>query len=311
MNAKIVRSLFAATVTLGVTACGGGGGSGLASTPPPASSPSTSLLPAPTTGPSGGLIAPLQSGSAVMANPDGTRIWDFPYENVPIRVTQTAVDKNFHGDGTDTQRVKVFYPNLIGDGPFLSYAGGGWGLGETVAPDQLDWTAFGYWDPFRYSGLPNVSRGAWLAGLETSVQAIPTTGSATYSGTVLGLVSESHICQCTSVAELAGSVNLSADFSARAISGAMTDLTVNSQSYESGPMNDISFSATLMADSNMFTGTTMIASSASGLWAMDPAASGDLTGHFFGPVGQEVGAVWTLSDGVHNAIGAFGARKDP
>ena len=42
---------------------------------------------------------------------------------------------------------------------------------------------------------------------------------------------------------------------------------------------------------------------------MDAAATGAVNGGFFGPVAQEVGATWRLSDGKAQAVGVIAGTK--
>lgn len=306
-----IQALYsiAAPICLTLAGCGGGG-SGISSVP----SPIAPQAPAPPTsaGLGAALVAPAQSSSpgVVEALQGGPSIRDASLANIRLPVTQTAVAANFSGDAAETSRPKEFFPNLIGDGPFASNAGGGWSLGVTTASPDLDWTAYGYWDPFRFSALPQQSRGAWLAGLQTPLAAIPLSGTARSSGKVLGLASEYFLCQCNSVAEVTGNVALSADFNAHKLSGTMTGLSVRSTGNPSGPLNNISFSATIAAGRNLFAGTTVVSSVVEGPWALASNATGDLTGHFYGPSAEELGAVWTLFDATRRVIGSFGAGRE-
>jgi hypothetical protein len=313
MTDRYLLNLTLASILVTVlAACGGASGAGVVSTPPSSSSPPLSTSGPPTPPPpssvpaSTALIAPVQSTApgVIEATVGGPRIGSDAAMGMTFPVTQTAVAGNFGGDAIDTSRSKGFYPNLIGDGPFLTYAGGGWNLGAVVAPlNDLDWTTYGYWNPFPYSAIPHTSRGAWVAGFQTPFAAIPIAGSGQYSGKVLGLHGNSS-------GSISGDVNLQADFSTRTLAGNMTNLVVQAAGIATGAMNDVIFTATVSPGLNQFTGTTHAGAAPASPWALSTGASGDLTGHFFGPAAQEVGAVWTLADGQTRAIGSFGAKRD-
>lgn len=304
-NRNLFAISLASAMCVVLAACGGGGGQvASASTVAPPSGPTPP--PPSTVSADTPLVAPIQSTApaVIETTSASTTIHSEAAVNISLPVTQTAVASNFGGDAIDTARNKSFWPNFIGDGPYLTYTGGGWNLAARLGPgSDLDWTMYGYWDPFPYSGLPHISRGAWVAGFQTPLSTIPIIGTAHYSGQVIGLHSNS-------VGQISGDVTLQADFAARSLSGSMTNLMVQAAGVLPGSMNNVSFTATFATGLNRFNGTTLAGPAPNSPWAFAAGATGDLTGHFYGPTAQEVGAVWTLSDGPNRAIGSFGARKN-
>jgi hypothetical protein len=60
---------------------------------------------------------------------------------------------------------------------------------------------------------------------------------------------------------------------------------------------------------NRFRGATAVASTPSGLFTLSGTATGSITGAFYGPTAQNLGAIWTLSDGTTSAIGGVLAGR--
>jgi hypothetical protein len=176
-----------------------------------------------------------------------------------------------------------------------------------VVIDKLSYTAWGWWLVIPSSVTnppgPNATEfyGAWLAGYQTPGGSIPSSGSATYRGNVEGFVG--------GVADgpqyLTGGITITADFADRSVTGQATGLQIRGDDLPSAT-NDIAFSATFNPATDLFTGTTSV-TSADGLFS--GAASGVVSGRFFGPAANEVGGVFTLSDTGHQLIASFGASR--
>jgi len=73
------------------------------------------------------------------------------------------------------------------------------------------------------------------------------------------------------------------------------------------PWNDVSVGAAIAAGTNRFGGTTAVTSSPANSFSLKPSAAGSVNGAFFGPAAQQLGAVWTLSDGTISALGSVTA----
>ena len=195
----------------------------------------------------------------------------------------------------------------------------------TVAPtpaldtfgENLDYTRFGDWLYYYPTEGPTI-QAVWSAGFVTPAAAVPTSGTATYTGKTVGLYDESHPCGCLEWETLSfqGNMALTADFSGRTISGSFTGLRLTGGFVQNGigsvlpsTLNDVSFTAAIDPTRNWFTGQTGVTNHPTGVQAFDPGASGSITGMFYGPVANEVGGVWTLSDGIRRMIGSFGGKQ--
>ena len=77
----------------------------------------------------------------------------------------------------------------------------------------------------------------------------------------------------------------------------------NSQNGNTEHWNDVSITANIAAGSNTFNGTTAAASAPGLPMSLSGSAVGKINGAFFGPAAQNLGAVWSLSDGTGSAIG--------
>jgi hypothetical protein len=329
------RELLLGAVTIGLltlTACGGGSdGSaiGLATAPPPVSSappPPATTLSDPVANKSAPLVAGVltPSPAPIEATSTATKFstiispTTFPMlQTVAMPVTfagnadATAAGGTITADGANGYSFAVNTP-----APWFSY---------TVAPTpsletdgvDLDYTRFGSWLYYYPTEGPTI-QGVWSAGFVTPAAAIPTSGSATYSGKTTGLYDESHPCGCLQWETLRfqGDMALTATFGARTVNGDFTNLILTG-GFVTSPigtvlptkLNDVSFTAAIDPSSNRFVGQTGVTNQPAGPQAFDLSASGSITGMFYGPVANEVGGVWTLSDGVRRMIGSFGGRQ--
>jgi hypothetical protein len=153
------------------------------------------------------------------------------------------------------------------------------------------------------------SGGVWSTGFSTGPTAIPTTSTITYMGAVTGLISEYHIVGGEGVGLVRGNLSLNVDFATRTISGAISGLNVGTDGfYRTGPVNDLTFTATIDAGSNSYTGEVVSGPTPGGLNAFQAGVRGIITGQFFGPTAGESGGALTLSDGTARLIISFGAR---
>jgi len=150
--------------------------------------------------------------------------------------------------------------------------------------------------------------GVWTTGFVTRPASIPTTSTIGYLGAVRGLISEYHIPLGESVALVGGNLSLNVNFATQTISGTISGLTVGTDGfYRPGPVNDLSFTATINAGSNSYTGEVVSGPSPDGPNAFQAGARGTISGQFFGPNVREIGGVLTLSDGTSRLIISFGA----
>lgn len=175
----------------------------------------------------------------------------------------------------------------------------------------LDYMAFGSWLLARFppGEYEWINGGTFLGGYATPAGAIPTSGTATYTGTVDGLYDESGQPP-GDVAILMGDVSVTANFATRDLSGVMSNLRLGSDWVRHGTLNDIAFDARFDPATNMFSGSTRVTTQPGGLTAFAENASGVISGLFFGPSANEVGGVWNLSDHMHRLVGSFGAKRN-
>jgi hypothetical protein len=153
-------------------------------------------------------------------------------------------------------------------------------------------------------------RGVVAYGVETPASQLPATGTATYAGNFRGYYSVGN----ASGAITGGAVALNADFAARTISGAVTNVTITGQDGTTGRLNNImltggQFGAT-PAESTSFLGTAApAAATASTTLDVGGVAGGNFGGKFYGPQAAEVAGVVSLSGNNTLVQGAFGAKK--
>lgn len=316
--------LFLGVAPLLLIAACGGGGNGVESTPTPQPNPTPTPTPTPNPPPPAPPTVNLLPGvrstepTIVTAIPGGPRLSIYDYM-VPLTIT--AVGSSFSGDATTTNAGGSLFqmdgvPMLRLNNPAFTanYGGGrfylrdGRDFNQHIEAD-LDYVRYGSWWVSReVSGVGYLEdNGTFVGGLETPVSAIPTSGTASYTGSTVGHYSQYSMCHCASFASVEGHVQLTVDFGSRALSGVMTDMRVFDDLAPPAVMNDISFSASLLSSQNWFSGSTTVSSNPGGPYALNSNAAGSIVGSFYGPTAQEVGAVWTLSDGVRRVIGSFGA----
>ena len=149
--------------------------------------------------------------------------------------------------------------------------------------------------------LPAWRAGAFSAGSPTSGNAIPVSGSATFSGLAAGFYFDS-----TSLYPYATSANMTArvDFAARAIGFSTSDTRlVNNQMGVQATNQGLNLTGTLSYAQgiNAITG---------GVQTRDGALSGQANGRFYGPGAEEIGGIYALQgSGVARMIGGFGGKR--
>jgi hypothetical protein len=170
----------------------------------------------------------------------------------------------------------------------------------------LSYVGIGQWgnNSIGVQPLSNQSMAMGLFGYETPASATPTSGTAAYSGsgTVRGAVYVPYVGGPGS-AELKGDANLSVDFASGNITGKFNNITSFDGCF-TAPWNDVSVNAKIAPGTSKFSGTTATPSQPANTgYNLQPTATGSIKGGFYGPTAQQLGAVWTLSDGTASAIG--------
>lgn len=326
------RSVSVAAIFATLSACGGGGGGGIAFVPPPPSSPSTATPPpgqqplsTPVANNSPALVPGMltPSPARIEATSNSLGFSDLTGSTIFPILQTVATPGTFAGDANATAAGGTFdgyslQLNVNSSAPWFSYTVAPEKT-VTIDPDELDYTRFGSWVYWYPSEGPSF-HGVWNTGFVTPFSALPTTGQASYAGRTSGFYDESHPCGCNNwtTVSFAGDMNMTANFGARTLSGSFTNLAITG-GFVQGPgyeasllppkLNDVSFSASIDSARNWFSGNTSVTNQPVGPQAFTPDAAGSITGMFYGPVANEVGGVWTLSDSVRRLIGSFGGKQ--
>lgn len=155
--------------------------------------------------------------------------------------------------------------------------------------DYLTWGAWGYEFPGNYTVFP---MSPWIAGRLTPDAAVPTSGSATYSGDAWG-----QLVEPDQLSTVHGTTSLTADFGTRSLTGTFNDMR----------RGDGSAWTSANVNASWAGGTNLIVGSVNAANGM----AGDVRGAFFGPAAEELGGNWTLftQDGTTQAGGVFTGKR--
>jgi hypothetical protein len=176
----------------------------------------------------------------------------------------------------------------------------------------LSYVALGAWLEYWPPGREAQSFTEFLFGYETPAASLPHSGQAAFSGfadaNIFGSSFEVHAL----VSRASGNAALTADFASGKITGAFTNMQYV-ESTASGvsniPWNDVSVNASILAGTNKFSGSTGVTSTPQGPLSLKGSATGHIDGAFYGPTAQNLGAIWSLSDGPISAIGGVAAHR--
>jgi hypothetical protein len=174
--------------------------------------------------------------------------------------------------------------------------------------------ALGFEGDTAYWGLNYVVLGEWahwsggttgaitntLSGYETPVSALPTNGNAQFSGWTSGVVFKGS----SQGAYVYGKADISVDFLSGKIIGALTNMQADRT-----PWNDVSVSGSIAGGTNTFTGIAAVTNAPNTPLSLTGSATGRMDGKFYGPDAENIGALWTLTDGTGSALGGFLARR--
>lgn len=195
--------------------------------------------------------------------------------------------------------------NTFADSPFSARLPDGreifveeatWGFSDLAS------VMFGYWEvgkpfPSHHSG--------YVYGYESPASALPTSGTLTYTGRVVGRVFSPTVVGGPATAiHVFGNATVQVDFAARTVTGQLLGMRTG----PNDPFNVITFSASFASGTIQSTGTTATTASAGGV-ALGGSATGTVAARFYGANGRELGLVWTLYDGTRAAIGSAGMRN--
>jgi hypothetical protein len=177
----------------------------------------------------------------------------------------------------------------------------------------LDYASYGVWERrgrFDFRPFANdfgfISRGGAISfGVITEASAVPTTGSASYTGFMNGIYGEGG----TGTAFLLdGVAALTANFGSNSLQANFTNISASEFCFTCGGQAFRSFSANATISGNGFSGTASnVGLPVDGI---GPDMDGTIIGHFYGPSAQEVGGVFQLNgDDGSTAVGAFAAKQ--
>jgi hypothetical protein len=223
-------------------------------------------------------------------------IVDLSAKTIELKVPNLGVDTHLAiGASADTQlpngtfaSVTDLTPGGVGG---LNYAI----LGEWVLRDSTDKT--------------ETDAGVFAIGYQTPTASVPTSGSATYSR-MGGVSGDLYVPGPTSTdpavrLSLTGDASLTANFAANTVSGLLTNIVATAPGAAGTAWNKVAISGNITGDT--FSGGTTAATAPANANALNANATGSINGGFYGPLTNEVAAVWTLSDGSKSAVGALGA----
>jgi hypothetical protein len=193
-----------------------------------------------------------------------------------------------------------------------------------AAVSYMGYTLLGAWSYTPASGT-QAYVGQLITGYATDPSNVPTTGTATYTGSsgaagsgVRGAYAVPSGTGTIQGGTLTGDVTFNANFANNTANGSFTNMTATPTGGAAPtPWNDVTFSASLGRTPSLVgaighTSTTG-APANGGTAGFSSAATGTLSAMFYGPNAEEVGGVWTLSEstsgGGKAAFGTFGGRK--
>lgn len=315
------KSAAVSTIALALAGCGGGSGGVSFIPPPPMQTPTPTPTPtphatglavisAPARGSTGAGLIPIFAtvGGPNFTTPLAGQVLPMLQTTVVLDATSIKPDASLNSAGG----IVTASPNSISIeiGVFSAQP-------DASGYSDLDWTRVGYWstgDIWDYWEDVVRHRGVFVAGYETPGSAMPTSGSATYSGNASGSVfypvaqgSGAGPCNCDET-YVSGTGTLTANFGTRVLAGSLTGMMTQRPGDDGRvPWNDIAFTGTITG--NGFSGDSRVTTSPSGYASLGSGATGTLEGKFFGPHAEEAGAVWTLFDGTNAAIGTLTGKR--
>lgn len=161
-----------------------------------------------------------------------------------------------------------------------------------------NYQSFGYWVAGAVGG--NAVAGAISFGSPTVMSAIPTSGTATYTGTAGGI----YVNPAGATFEHAAAMSSTANFGTRSIAFSTFNTFLTTTNVPvSSPQLDLTGTLTYGSSANQFTGAVTAPGT--------PSLSGTATGRFYGPNAEEIGGVIGLSGtgGRETLLSGFGGKR--
>jgi len=184
--------------------------------------------------------------------------------------------------------------------PYVALAGANRvGVGVIANPYVLGWEyqSFGVWNNSLPLGGGIIGS---TFGAPTPASAVPTNGSATFTGKLAGL----YVSPAGQGSIAAADLSVNANFSTRSLGFASSGTTTTRDlaTATAAPHLNLSGTLTYSPAANTFTGTLSNAGGTMG---------GSSTGRYYGPAAQELGGVFAVKSPatVESFIGAYGAKR--
>lgn len=283
--------LFVSLALCGCASGGGGsGGSGPSTTPAPQSARASSE-PAPC-----GTI----NGRPVQCVPSMRRIID--EEMARSEGELRATYERWYGTNsstsapqpkTDYVRMDFYYESNTLKPHSAEYSARmGTPIDYQVEGTGFEYQQFGMWE----EDIGTVRRDltVWSYGEITPGSAVPTSGSASFTGRLVGV----YVSPAGASAGAAASVGVDADFTKRSLGFASSGTTVGGAA---APQLDLRGALTYGAGQSRFSGSVANASG---------SLRGSSTGNFYGPRAEELGGTFSASgSGSERFVGAYGAKR--
>jgi len=175
----------------------------------------------------------------------------------------------------------------------------------------LSYVVMGEWGERAQSNgtgpLQNIS--TFVFGFETPSTALPSSGTAAFSGSTWAFVYKPSATNIQSQF-VEGTAALNVNFGSGNVTGTLSQMRYfTAPGYET--WNDVSINANLTGGTNRFSGTTAASTAPGTAYSLSATATGRVDGAFYGPAAQNAGAVWSLGDGTRSAVGSFIAGTTP
>lgn len=294
---------------LALASCGDGGYSPVASTPPPPPAPpppptftTWSAIPAPgsivVNGISQEVTYTASTTAVVTVSPfSGLLATTYTPTIDASRAITDIVIKNSNRTITFSKSAGDIFQRVGNTSIITARNPSGSDLAVAVDPALQGWDyqSFGVW--ITGAGTGSGSAGAVSVGAQTAGSAIPTTGSATFTGLLGGTYLDP-----AGVEHLVGAnLSVNANFAGRSLA-LSSSMTADISTGAAMPGLDLTGSLSYNAQSSTLMGT---------LSAVNGRLSGPGTGYFFGPAAQEIGGIFSLSatSGLERFGGGFGGRR--
>ena len=247
-----------------------------------------------------------------------TETWDYetPGGTVTVRSGGSNVPAPTPAVGKPNAQGGVFAIASSTDASIPTTGSGNYS--DFSAINNLQYASFGLWElrPCPPNTCLAKYVGTYGGGAPGNAQtaAMPTTGSASFTGGAVGRLAQPASLNPTNAANYYGTINLTANFASGAISGAVTGIQLyapgNNTTPLAGTSNDVMLTGTIAGSG--FSGTATAGLTVGTAFDLT-GASGNLRGGFYGPNAAEAGGVFSLTGGPKETTlsGSFGARQAP